>query len=59
MAPYLPAWAVFDYGLMYAMFQARGLKATPAQLGETRTILGREPRRFSDYVRETAAAWKA
>jgi uncharacterized protein YbjT (DUF2867 family) len=59
MAPYLPAWAVFDFALMYAMFQARGLKATPAQLGETRTILGREPRRFSDYVRESVAAWKA
>ena len=59
MAPYMPAWAVYDYALMYAMFQATGLKATPAQLGETRTILGREPRTFSDFVKETTAAWKA
>ena len=59
MAPYMPAWAVYDYALMYAMFQAKGLKATPAQLGETRTILGREPRTFSDFVKETTAAWKA
>ena len=58
MAPYLPAWAVYDYALMYAMFQAKGLKATPAQQAETRTILGREPRTFADFVRETAAAWK-
>ena len=58
MAPYMPPWAVYDYGLMYAMFQKKGLKATPAQLAETRTILGREPRKFSDFVRETAAAWK-
>jgi uncharacterized protein YbjT (DUF2867 family) len=59
MAPYLPAWAVYDYALMYATFQAKGLKATPAQLAETRAILGREPRKFADFVRETAAAWKA
>ena len=59
MAPYLPAWAVYDYALMYAMFQAKGLKATAPQLAETRAILGREPRKFADFVRETAAAWKA
>ena len=29
MAPYLPAWAIFDYRLMYDMFQKKGLKATP------------------------------
>jgi uncharacterized protein YbjT (DUF2867 family) len=57
MEPYLPKWAVYDYRLMYAMFQAKGLRATPAQLDETRAILGREPRKFSDYVREMAAAW--
>jgi uncharacterized protein YbjT (DUF2867 family) len=59
MAPYLPAWAVYDYALMYATFQAKGLRATAAQLAETRAILGREPRKFADFVRETAAAWKA
>jgi uncharacterized protein YbjT (DUF2867 family) len=58
MEPYLPKWAVYDYRLMYAMFQAKGLRATPAQLAETRAILGREPRKFSDFVREAAAAWK-
>jgi uncharacterized protein YbjT (DUF2867 family) len=58
MAPYLPPWAVFDFGIMYAAFQAKGLKATPAQLAETRAILGREPRKFSEFVRETAAGWK-
>ncbi len=59
MAPYLPSWAVYDYALMYAMFQTKGLKATPPQLAETRAILGREPRKFADFVRETVAAWKA
>ena len=59
MAPYMPAWAVYDYAIMYGAFQAKGLVATPAQLAETRAILGREPRRFSDFVRETVAGWKA
>jgi uncharacterized protein YbjT (DUF2867 family) len=58
MAPYLPAWAVYDYALMYAAFQATGLRATPAQLAETRAILGREPRRYADFVKETAAVWR-
>ncbi len=55
---YMPAWAVYDYALMYAMFQKKGLKATPAQLQETRTIAGHEPRKFSDFVKEAAAGWK-
>ena len=59
MAPYMPAWAVYDYALMYASFQAKGLKATPAQLAETRTILGHEPRSYGDFVKETAGTWKA
>jgi len=58
MAPYLPSWAVFDYRLMYDMFQKKGLKATPAQLEETRAIVGHAPRRFADFVKECAAAWK-
>ena len=58
MAPYLPSWAVFDYRLMYDMFQKKGLKATPAQLEETRAIVGHAPRRFADFVEECAAAWK-
>ncbi len=57
MKPYLPAWAIFDYALMYDMFQRKGLKATPAQLEETRTIVGHAPRSFDAFVRETAAAW--
>jgi uncharacterized protein YbjT (DUF2867 family) len=52
---YLPAWMVYDFGLMYAMFQKEGLKATGAQLEETNTIVGAPPRRYQDYVAETAA----
>jgi len=54
---FLPAWAVYDYVLMYAAFQKKGLQATPEQLGETRAILGKAPRRFEDFVNEAVAAW--
>jgi uncharacterized protein YbjT (DUF2867 family) len=59
MRAYLPAWAIYDYALMYDVFQKKGLKATPAQLEESRKILGHEPRRFDAFVAETAAAWKS
>lgn len=55
----LPAWMVYDFALMYEMFQREGLAATPAQLDETRAILGAEPRRFADYVADAVARWRA
>ena len=54
----MPGWAVYDYALMYAMFQEKGLQASPAQREETRTIVGHEPRKYSDFVKETVAGWK-
>jgi uncharacterized protein YbjT (DUF2867 family) len=53
----LPAWMVYDFRLMYAMFQEEGLAATPEQLEETREILGREPTTFRAWTEETAADW--
>jgi uncharacterized protein YbjT (DUF2867 family) len=58
MRAFLPAWAVYDYALMYAMFQKKGLQATPEQLGETHAILGHAPRSFADFVKEAVASWK-
>ena len=55
---WLPGWAVYDFALMFAFFQASGLKASAAQLAETEAILGRKPRTLRDFVRETAASWK-
>ncbi len=53
----LPAWMVYDFRLMYARFQEEGLAASRTELQETREILGREPRSFQDFARETASAW--
>lgn len=53
----LPDWMVYDFRLMYRTFQEEGLAATPAQLDETREILGREPRSFRDFAEEVAGSW--
>jgi uncharacterized protein YbjT (DUF2867 family) len=52
---WLPGWMVYDFALMYEFFQTKGLKASPAQLAETETAIGGAPRRYADYVAETAA----
>lgn len=54
----MPAWMAYDFRLMYAVFQEEGLVATEEQLEETREIVGREPRRFEDFVREAVEGWR-
>jgi uncharacterized protein YbjT (DUF2867 family) len=55
----LPAWAVFDYKLMYEHFQTEGCRASGEDLARQQELLGREPRRFEDFARETALEWLA
>jgi uncharacterized protein YbjT (DUF2867 family) len=54
---YMPAWGVFDFRLMYEFFQREGLKATREDIERQTKILGKAPRKFEDYARETAEAW--
>jgi len=54
---YLPAFLVFDFRLMYAFFQERGLKATAEDIDRMTALLGHAPRRFDDFAAETARAW--
>jgi uncharacterized protein YbjT (DUF2867 family) len=56
---YMPAWMVFDFRLMYQFFQEKGFQATLQDSERLTKLLGHPPRRFEDYARETAAAWKA
>ncbi len=56
---YMPAWMVFDFRLMYAFFQEKGLKATPADLERLTALLGHAPRRFDEFAAEIARAWSA
>jgi uncharacterized protein YbjT (DUF2867 family) len=56
---HLPAPIFFDFRLMYAFFQEKGLKATPGDVETLTTILGHAPRSFEDFAEETAKAWTA
>jgi len=53
----MPAWFAFDIRNMYEHFQKEGLRATPEEIETLTKILGHAPRRFEDFVRETAEAW--
>lgn len=54
----MPAWMVYDFRMMYRLFQEEGLEATDRDLEATRRILGREPRSFRDWTAETAEGWR-
>ena len=56
---FLPAWMVFDFRLMYAFFQEKGLKAAPADVTRLTALLGHPPRRFDEFAAETARSWSA
>ena len=56
---YMPAWMVFDYKQMYAFFQDKGFSGSAEDVARQTKLIGHPPRRFEDYARETAAAWKA
>ena len=55
----MPGWMAYDFGLMYAMFQTKGFKASDAMMRETETALGGAPRRYEDYVKEMATSLSA
>jgi uncharacterized protein YbjT (DUF2867 family) len=56
---FLPAWMVFDFRLMYRLFQDKGFKATLADIDRQTSLLGHAPRSFEDFATETARMWKA
>ena len=55
---YMPDWAVDDWVIMYRYFQRKGLRASDEDLQQQARILKHPPRRFEDFVKETAAAWR-
>jgi len=42
---------------MYEFFQKQGLVATREDLDRLTKVLGHPPRRFQDFVRQTAETW--
>lgn len=55
----LPPVLVYDFRLMYRWFQEKGLKAGARDVAQLTTILGHPPRKYADYVTETAREWTA
>jgi uncharacterized protein YbjT (DUF2867 family) len=53
----LPAWLAMDLRLMYQGYHENGFAPTPADVAALTTLLGHAPRRYEDFVRETAIAW--
>ena len=54
----MPEWMVRDLRIMYDYFQKHGLIATPEDFAEQFKLLGREPRRFDDFVAEIVPIWQ-
>lgn len=57
IARHAPSWAAYDLRLMLARFQADGMLAKPAATDIMTSLLGRAPRNYRDFAKETAAAW--
>lgn len=53
----LPAWFIYDLAMMYRHLQAAGEWLSDPELALQEELLGGPPRRYGDFVRETANAW--
>ena len=54
-----PAWLAYDLRAMMRRYQADGAVATPDDIARLTTLLGRPPRSYRDFARETARSWQA
>lgn len=53
----MPVTMVYDFRIMFEMFQSEGLIASATDLEETETIVGRPPIPFADFARDASTAW--
>jgi uncharacterized protein YbjT (DUF2867 family) len=53
----LPEWLARDLVTMYRFFQLRGLAATEGEMKQQARLLGRQPRRFQDFVEAKVKEW--
>lgn len=54
-----PAWLAYDLRAMMRRYQVDGAVATPDDIERLTTLLGRPPRSYRDFARETARSWQA
>jgi uncharacterized protein YbjT (DUF2867 family) len=53
----LPAWLAMELRLMFQGYQERGFAPAAADVAALTTLIGHAPRRYEDFVHETAIAW--
>jgi uncharacterized protein YbjT (DUF2867 family) len=56
---HLPAWAAFDLRTMFQRYRERGFAPRQEDIARITGLLGRPPRSYADFARETAARWQA
>ncbi len=54
-----PAWTAFDIRMMFQGYFDRGFASTETEVARITRLLGRAPRSYESFAKETAAAWKA
>ncbi|MBS0428445.1 MAG: NmrA family NAD(P)-binding protein [Proteobacteria bacterium] len=54
-----PAWLAYDLRAMMRRYQVDGAVATPDDIERLTTLLGRPPRSYRAFSRETARSWQA
>ena len=52
-----PAWLAMDVRLMFQGYQERGFAPSKADVAALTSLISHAPRRYEDFVRETAAEW--
>ena len=58
MTQYGPSWSAMDLRLMLDRFQQDGMRASPHDVEEMTSLLGRPPRPYADFAAETLAQWR-
>lgn len=53
----MPDWLVEDLRTMWAYFIEHGLRSTEGELAEVRSLLGRDPRGYENWVTEIVELW--
>lgn len=54
-----PAWLAYDLRAMMRRYQTDGAVATVADVDRLAALLGRSPRNYRDFVRETVRSWRS
>jgi uncharacterized protein YbjT (DUF2867 family) len=54
-----PSWSAFDIRMMFQGYLERGFAAEVGDVETLTKLLGHTPRRYEDFARETAAAWRS